>query len=77
MDYRTNMKLAKQLLTEVRAAMTIELNRYPTPIAGCDAQFNYLLSERAKVEAALRALDQDVFVPTPRQLNPGDKYETR
>jgi hypothetical protein len=43
-----------------------EISAYPTPISGCDAQFNYLLAERQKVLDAMRVLDHAVFVPTPR-----------
>jgi len=64
-------------LLEPQNYSTVEINEYPTPIAGCDAQFNHLLAERTKVDAALRKLQQDVFIPTPRQLNPIDKIETR
>ena len=34
-----------------------EIRAYPSPIAGCDAQFNYLLEERAKLSRALVRLD--------------------
>lgn len=46
-----------------------EIKDYPTPIAGCDAQFNHLLEEKARVNAALNALNAEVFTPTPRQLS--------
>ncbi len=44
-----------------------EISRYPGPIAGCDAQFNYLLDSRRRLERALAALCRPVFIPTPRQ----------
>lgn len=56
---RSELSLARQLLND-------EISRYPTPIAGCDVQFNHLLAERQKVQAALRSLNASVFVPTPR-----------
>ncbi len=56
---RSELTIARQLLND-------DISRYPTPISGCDAQFNYLLAEREKVGAALRKLDELVFVPTPR-----------
>ena len=31
-----------------------EIKDYPRPIAGCDAQFNYLLEQRAALEEDLR-----------------------
>ena len=77
MDHSFSLEQARKQLLDVRRAMTTSICQYPTPISGCDAQFNHLLAERAKVDAALRALDRDVFVPTPRQLNPEDKIEMR
>lgn len=56
---RTELALAKRILND-------EIRTYPTPIAGCDVQFNHLLAERQKVLTALDSLDTAVFVPTPR-----------
>ncbi|MGB7241127.1 MAG: hypothetical protein WBC93_03440 [Sulfitobacter sp.] len=56
---RSELVIARQFLSD-------EIRNYPTPISGCDAQFNHLLAEREKVQTALYALDQVVFVPTPR-----------
>jgi len=53
-------------LHAARAALDAEIHGYPTPISGCDAQFNHLLAERQRVLAALRALDTQVRIPTPR-----------
>lgn len=55
---RASLKAAKRLLNT-------EISAYPTPISGCDAQFNHLLGTRQQVSLALYALDEDVFVPTP------------
>ena len=33
-----------------------EIRTYPTPIAGCDAQFNYLLEEQARIVKELDRL---------------------
>ena len=38
----------KQLDDEIRA--------YPTPIPRCDAQFNFLMEERARIVAEIEAL---------------------
>jgi hypothetical protein len=35
-----------------------EIRNYPTPIAGCDAQFNSLLEEQAKIVEKLDQLKQ-------------------
>lgn len=56
----TELKIARRLLQS-------EISDYPTPIAGCDAQFNHLLAQQQRVRAALEALQAEVFIPTPRQ----------
>ena len=33
-----------------------EITNYPTPIAGCDAQFNFLLEEQARIDRELTRL---------------------
>ena len=32
-----------------RRRINDEIRNYPTPIAGCDAQFNFLLEEQARI----------------------------
>ena len=58
---KSDLEAAKRVLNE-------EINAYPTPIAGCDEQFNYLLQQKRRVLGALQALDADVHIPTPRSL---------
>ena len=67
---RAELSIARQLLQD-------EITGYPSPIAGCDAQFNHLLAERQKVLAAIRSLDEFVFVPTPRTPTPHAGVESR
>ena len=57
---------ARQALAQAHEAIGAEISNYPTPISGCDAQFNHLLALRGQISAARAALDTDVFVPTPR-----------
>ena len=76
MDYKTHSNAATNSLKSALAELAKQINDYPTPISGCDAQFNHLLAERTKLEAALRALGAEVFIPTPRTLNPGDPVES-
>ena len=38
-----------------------QIKKYPTPIAGCDEQFNFLLSERDRLRNLL-ATDQEQFI---------------
>ncbi|MEM0946510.1 MAG: hypothetical protein AAGK37_03820 [Pseudomonadota bacterium] len=67
---RAELKQAKRLLQE-------ELRAYPTPVSGCDAQYNHLVGLRGSVSDALRALDAPRFVATPRTPFPGSGVESR
>jgi len=40
-------------LREDLRRITAEIRDYPRPIAGCDAQFNHLLEQRAELERQL------------------------
>ncbi|MCK0167101.1 hypothetical protein MWU52_06020 [Jannaschia sp. S6380] len=57
-------------LRQARTLLRQEIAAYPTPIAGCDVQFNHLLADRRRIDGALAALDRAVFIPTPRQTMP-------
>lgn len=67
---RAELKLARQILQD-------EIRDYPTPISGCDAQFNYLIGLRGSVSDALRALEAPRFVATPRTPTPSAGVESR
>ena len=43
-------------LQNEKALLVEEIRSYPRPVAGCDAQFNYLLERRDAIERALIAL---------------------
>jgi chromosome segregation ATPase len=45
-------------LEQQKEAIRTEIANYPPPIAGCDAQFNYLLEERTRVNRALNRLNR-------------------
>ena len=45
-------------LEQERGRIQQEIRSYPTPIAGCDQQFNALLEERSQIAAELRRLDE-------------------
>jgi hypothetical protein len=54
---------ASELVTELRARLEAqrkrlddEIRHYPTPIPRCDAQFNHLFDQRARIVAAIDAL---------------------
>ena len=53
-------------LATARDALDAEIRDYPTPVSGCDAQYNHLLAERRRAHEALQALDADIHIPTPR-----------
>jgi hypothetical protein len=48
----------RQHLEERRRPIEQEIRRYPPPIAGCDAQFNHLLEQRAILSRELVRLSQ-------------------
>jgi hypothetical protein len=51
---------------ERKAALDAEIAAYPRPIAGCDAQFNALLEERARLVKELEEA-QSSSTSTPLQ----------
>jgi hypothetical protein len=71
------LTVAKAELQQARSLLSSEIRTYPTPIAGCDAQFNHLIGERQKVLEALNVLETIVFVPTPRTPTMSAGVESR
>lgn len=45
-------------LLDLRKAVQDEIRTYPTPIAGCDQQFNYLLATRERLAAEASGIQQ-------------------
>jgi len=76
-DFTHYRAAAVSALREAKRALDEEIAGYPTPISGCDAQFTYLLAERGRLSAALAAFEGEVFIPTPRTLEPGMGVESR
>ncbi len=76
-DYSECLGIARQELKLAQAALRRDMAEYPTPIAGCDEQFNHLLDQSERVRNALAALDAPHFVPTPRKLNTEQGKESR
>ncbi|MEM9232370.1 hypothetical protein [uncultured Ruegeria sp.] len=76
-DYLECLDIARQELKLAQAALRRDMAEYPTPIAGCDEQFNHLLDQIERVRNALAALDAPHFVPTPRKLTTGKGIESR
>lgn len=77
MDYESAIADAVSGLHDARARLSQAISTYPTPISGCDAQFNRLLSDRTRIARAIRAIESEPFVATPRQLEPGLSLESR
>ena len=68
MDFEVCISKARVKLVDAAQLLSQEIAEYPTPIAGCDLQFNHLLEERRRVNAALQSLEESVYIPTPRRL---------
>lgn len=77
MSHADCLVVAKAELTKARQLLQDEIHSYPTPISGCDAQYNYLIGLRASVSDALSALEAPRFVATPRTLTASAGVETR
>ena len=50
----TSGKLQKKLIE-----LNEEIGNYPSPITGCDEQFNYLLERRTELEKRIRKLSEN------------------
>lgn len=76
-DVTSLLAEAEKCLVAARSLVAAEISSYPTPISGCDAQFNHLLAQRATIDSSLQALKREVFVATPRTPAPGIGVESR
>lgn len=76
-DFRESVEAARGALNAARAALRDELAAYPTPVSGCDAQYNHLIAEDRRIADALAVLDTPYFVATPRQQAAGERVESR
>jgi hypothetical protein len=75
--YQDLLNNSLSTLREARQVLLREISDYPAPIAGCDVQFNQLLSDRTRITNAINALQDSPFVATPRILHPGGVSESR
>lgn len=71
------MAEARDALRQALTLLQDDIRSYPTPISGCDAQFNHLVGLRSSVQDALGALDGPRFVATPRTPFPNAGVESR
>ena len=77
MTHADHVATARQHLEAARALIQDEMRAYPTPVSGCDAQYNHLVGLRRSVADALRILDTPRFVATPRTPDPLAGIESR
>ena len=75
--YQEQINSAAAALSAARSALREKIATYPTPIAGCDEQFNRLLGDRIRISRALAALSDEPFIATPRMLTPNSAVESR
>jgi hypothetical protein len=61
---------AEASLRAAKQAVESEIRAYPRPISGCDAQFNALLAQRQRLNAAQLALARQPLIPTSREPDP-------
>ncbi len=75
--FTSQILAAQKALQNASQLLSDELRAYPTPVSGCDAQYNFMIGERNRVRAALDQLEQPVFVATPRTPGPQSGIESR
>jgi chromosome segregation ATPase len=57
MNTATQWEALRRQLEDMKSAVAAEIQSYPRPIAGCDAQFNHLLERRRQLWDELSRLD--------------------
>ena len=77
LPYESRVSEAEAQLHAARDALNADIASYPTPVSGCDVQFNRLLSDRTRILRAIQALNDMPFVATPRIAEPGARVESR
>ena len=77
MSYQHHLQNAAVDLRLAREQISDELREYPTPVSGCDAQYNHLIGLRNAIGMALEVLDTPPFVATPRTPAPEAGVESR
>jgi hypothetical protein len=57
----------RAVLENKKNNLVVEMRNYPTPVAGCDAQFNYLVEQRDKLFRDLSRLNTIVQSNEPQE----------
>ena len=60
----SSWKDVRAALETHRDTLNAEISVYPAPIPGCDAQFNHLLEERARINRELGRLESEMAKTT-------------
>jgi hypothetical protein len=71
---RSLWEQARDLLHHAKERVFEEIRSYPTPIAGCDLQFNHLLEKQAGIARELEYLDE-AFHESLHDPDPGTRLE--
>lgn len=77
MTYDDHITEARSALARAGEMIQDEMRAYPTPVSGCDAQYNHLIGLRGSIGEAMRALEGPRFVATPRTPSPMAGMESR
>ncbi|MEX0339154.1 MAG: hypothetical protein AB3N11_08965 [Arenibacterium sp.] len=77
MQHEESLHQARRSVKAALDCLTAEIRAYPTPVSGCDAQYNYLIGQRNSASEALRILQEPRFVATPRTSEPNAGVESR
>jgi hypothetical protein len=61
----------EQTILQTLKEIQTQLASYPTPVAGCDEQFNYLLTERERLTKRLSQIGDGIHFtpPSPEPLD--------
>ena len=65
MSYEINLRRALDELRRAIGLVQKELQEYPTPVSGGDAQYNHLIGQRNLIDNAIQSLATPRFVATP------------
>ena len=68
-EYDAHIEAAVLALQIARQQITDEIRAYPTPIAGCDVEYNSLLSKRTQLTQALEALSRGHLRAQPTHID--------
>lgn len=74
--YQTLLDAALTTLRQTRQLLLKEIANYPLPIAGCDAQYAQLVSDRDHIAGAIKSLEASPSVDSACLPQDGTILET-